>query len=52
MALFNKRIGPAFLKENSDAIHFISEMEELQKRADGEILKRIEKQRYGHVYFT
>ena len=45
MELFQKKIGPIFLKENSDAATFIEKMNELQNKATTpELKKEIEKQ--------
>lgn len=44
MDLFKKKIGTVFLKENSDAEKFISEMTELSKCAEGQLRKEIETQ--------
>lgn len=44
MGLFSKKIGPVFLKETSDTEVFIAKMEELQKKADNQTAKKIEKQ--------
>lgn len=53
MGLFSRKIGPVFLKETSDAEAFIAKMEELQKRADSQTAKKIEKQinlaKYGKI---
>lgn len=54
MELFQKKIGPIFLKENSDAATFIEKMNELQNKATTpELKKEIEKQiklaSYGSV---
>lgn len=53
MGLFSKRIGPVFCKETSDSGIFISKMQMLLERTDGEIRKKIEKQinmaRYGEI---
>lgn len=54
MELFQKKIGPVFLKENSDASAFIEKMNELQNKATTpELKKEIEKQiklaSYGSV---
>ncbi len=44
MGLFQKKIGPVFLKEDSDAELFIEKMRVLSGRADGELKQEIEKQ--------
>lgn len=44
MGLFNKKIGQIFLKEDSDAENFISNMTMLLEKADGDNKKEIEKQ--------
>ena len=53
MGLFSKKIGPVFCKETSDTGIFISKMQMLLERTDGEIKKKIEKQinvaRYGEI---
>ena len=54
MELFQKKIGPVFLKENSDASAFIEKMNELHNKATTpELKKEIEKQiklaSYGSV---
>lgn len=53
MGLFSKRIGPVFLKETSDAAVFIEKMQEMQKKANGELAQTIEKQiniaKYGEL---
>lgn len=53
MGLFSRKIGPVFLKETSDAETFIAKMEELQKKADKQTAKKIEKQinlaKYGKI---
>ena len=53
MGLFSKKIGPVFCKETSDTGIFISKMQMLMERTDGEIRKKIEKQinmaRYGEI---
>lgn len=40
MELFQKKIGPVFLKENSDAATFIEKMNELQNKATTPELKK------------
>lgn len=52
MALFQKKIGPVFLKEESDAARFISKMQELENRVvdpkrKAEIQKQIKLAAYG-----
>lgn len=51
MGLFTKEIGPVFLKENSSAEEYISNLEALRDRAVGKVKDKIEKQitvaRYG-----
>ena len=52
MALFQKKIGPVFLKEDSDAIKFIEKMQELEKKTTdanlkADIQKRIKLAAYG-----
>ncbi|MEZ3426567.1 MAG: NERD domain-containing protein [Lachnospiraceae bacterium] len=53
MGLFSKKIGPVFCKETSDSSIFISKMQMLLEKTDGEIRKKIEKQinmaRYGEI---
>lgn len=44
MGLFNKKIGPVFLKESSDATQFIKRMELLLPQVNGDLKKEIEKQ--------
>lgn len=44
MSLFDKRIGPVFLKENSDAADFIEKMTRLSKQSEGSVKKEIERQ--------
>ena len=44
MELFQKKLGPVFLKENSDAELFIEKMTELSKRANGSIKEEIDNQ--------
>lgn len=41
MSLFQKKIGPMFLKEDSDAHQFIDKMEELEQRVSNQELKTI-----------
>ena len=43
-AFFNKRLGPVFLKENSDAENFIAKMKTLSERASGSLKSEIEEQ--------
>lgn len=52
MALFQKKIGPVFLKEDSDASNYIAKMQELEKRVSdadlkAEIQKKIKLASYG-----
>ena len=52
MALFQKKIGPVFLKEDSDAANFIMKMQELEKKTSDvnlkkDIQKRIKLASYG-----
>lgn len=51
MALFQKKIGPIFLKEESDAANFIDRMEEIGKKSSGDLKNKIDEQiklaRYG-----
>ena len=53
MELFQKKIGPVFLKEDSDAEEFIDRMTELSEKAKGQIKENIDKQikiaKYGLV---
>ena len=53
MGLFKKKIGPVFLKEDSDVTSFISKMETLRDKANDAIKKEIDTQialaRYGQV---
>lgn len=45
MALFQKKIGPVFLKEDSDATNFITKMQDLEsKTTDLELKKEIQKE--------
>ena len=44
MGLFQKKIGPVFLKEDSDAELFIEKLKKLSEKADGELRQDIEKQ--------
>ena len=44
MGLFTKKIGPVFLKEDSDTKKFIEDMTELSKKASGDLKNEIEKQ--------
>ncbi|MBR6943951.1 MAG: NERD domain-containing protein [Fibrobacter sp.] len=43
-AFFNKRIGPVFLKENSDSENFIAKMKTLSERASGNLKNEIDEQ--------
>ena len=43
MALFQKKIGPVFLKKDSDSSVFIEILEQLAERATGELAETIEK---------
>ena len=53
MALFQKKIGQIFLKENSDISVFIEKMNAMLPRASGEVKKQIEKEiklaNYGEI---
>lgn len=53
MGLFQKKIGPVFLKEDSDAEGFIDKMAELLSKAEGSLQKEIETQirlaKYGLI---
>lgn len=53
MSLFTKKIGPVFLKEDSDAQVFIEKMQALQATTSGEVRQKIDKQinlaRYGET---
>ena len=44
MGIFQKKIGPVFLKETSDATVYIEKMQLLLEQADEEMKKEIEKQ--------
>ena len=44
MALFQKKIGPVFLKETSDAEEFIQRMTTLSTRAEGQLKQDIERE--------
>ena len=44
MGLFTKKIGPVFLKENSDAEAYIEKLKELSEKAEGALKQEIEKQ--------
>lgn len=44
MGLFNKKIGPVFIKEESDVQSFIEKMTNLSEQAAGSLKKEIEKQ--------
>lgn len=44
MELFRRKIGPIFLKEDSDAESFIARMTELSERAQGELKEEIDKE--------
>lgn len=44
MELFRKKIGPVFLKENSDALQLIEQLETLLLQASGDTKNEIEKQ--------
>ena len=44
MGLFDKKIGPVFLKEDSDAEKFIAEMSKLSEQASGDLKTEIDKQ--------
>lgn len=43
MSIFSQKIGPVFLKEESDASNFISKMESLQREVSGELADSIKK---------
>lgn len=53
MGLFQKKIGPVFIKEDSDAQNFVEKMAKLSERATGSLKKEIEKQiklaQYGMI---
>lgn len=53
MGIFTRKIGPVFLKEESDAGVFVEKMQALLSRADGEVKQKIEKQislaKYGEI---
>ena len=53
MGLFTKKIGPVFLKENSDAEAYIEKLKELSEKAEGALKQEIEKQiayaQYGRI---
>lgn len=44
MGLFTKKIGPVFLKENSDAETYIEKLKALSEKAQGSLKQEIEKQ--------
>ena len=44
MGLFTKKIGPVFLKENSDAEAYIEKLKELSEKTQGTLKQEIEKQ--------
>ena len=44
MALFRKKIGPVFLKEDSDAESFIAKMTEISTRSQAQLKEEIEKE--------
>ena len=44
MGLFTKKIGPVFLKENSDAEAYIEKLKEFSEKAQGSLKQEIEKQ--------
>lgn len=44
MGLFTKKIGPVFLKENSDAEAYIEKLKVLSEKAQGNLKQEIEKQ--------
>lgn len=44
MELFTRKIGPVFLKEDSDAQVFIEKLEKLKEQADDALKKELEKQ--------
>ena len=43
MGLFKKKIGPVFLKEDSESTLFIEKMNALLEKATGDLKKEIEK---------
>lgn len=43
MGLFKKKIGPVFLKEDSESTLFIEKMNALLDKATGDLKKEIEK---------
>lgn len=53
MSLFQKKIGPVFLKETSDTTEYIDKMQQLLERTNSQIGKEIEKQikiaKYGEI---
>ncbi|MDD6202099.1 MAG: NERD domain-containing protein [Lachnospiraceae bacterium] len=44
MDLFRKKIGPVFVKKDSDVKEYIEKLESLKERADGNLKEEIEKQ--------
>jgi ssDNA-binding Zn-finger/Zn-ribbon topoisomerase 1 len=44
MTLFQKKMGPVFIKENSEVSEFMERMQALSHRATGDLKKEIEKQ--------
>ena len=44
MGLFTKKIGPVFLKENSDVEAYIEKLKEFGEKAQGSLKRDIEKQ--------
>ncbi len=44
MSIFQKKMGPVFIKENSEAPEYIEKMRVLSERAGGNLKKEIEKQ--------
>ena len=44
MGLFSKKIGPVFMKEDSDAEKFIADMTALSEKASGRLKKEIDEQ--------
>lgn len=44
MGIFQKKIGPVFLKEDSDAVDFVEKMGALSKQSSGEVKEKIDRQ--------
>lgn len=44
MGIFTKKIGPVFLKENSNVQTYIEKLKELNEKASGALKQEIEKQ--------